>query len=43
LQLQVVAREDVTAERTRPINALTGPLRTLDFGVDGSAQSRSVG
>src|ERR1700722_14099716 len=34
LRVLVVAREQMVAERTRAINALTALLRTIDLGVD---------
>ncbi|WP_125079878.1 IS110 family transposase [Mycobacterium sp. P7213] len=34
LRVLTVAREEMTAERTRAINALTALLRTIDLGVD---------
>lgn len=34
LRVLVVAREQMTAERTRVINALTALLRTVDLGID---------
>ena len=34
LRVLVVAREQMVAERTRTINALTALLRTIDLGVD---------
>jgi transposase len=34
LRVLVVAREQMVAERTRAINALTALLRTLDLGID---------
>lgn len=34
LRILVVAREQMVAERTRMINALTALLRTIDLGLD---------
>lgn len=34
LRVLVIAREEMTADRTRAINALTALLRTIDLGVD---------
>ena len=34
LRVLVIAREEMTADRTRTINALTALLRTVDLGVD---------
>jgi len=42
MRVLVVAREQMTGERTRTINTLTALVRTVDLGVDARKPSVST-
>lgn len=43
MHVLMVAREQMTCERTRAINALTALVRTVEFGVEGLLHDQVTG